>query len=383
MFPVVNVSGTARERGRQYGEWVRDRIHVSISSYAQVYQLYAGWDWATAKAEAQRFVSPIADFAPSCLEEMVGIADGAGVTFEDVLAINVRTEVMNAARVGTALALPAPGECSVFASVRSGGVLAGQNWDWLPFAAETVVVLRSQPDDGPAFVTVVEAGLLAKFGVNAAGLAVLTNALSCSEDEAKAAVPYHVLLRSLLGCRTTNEAVGVVDSAPRASSANYLLVDGGGHAVNLEVRPGGVDKIHRMRPDSRGVLLHTNHFVSADFDATDYADLVPSTSRRRLDRSIEVTAGAADLGDADTFTALMTDHSHAPNSVCRHLIPGVARLEQTVTVASVVIDLGRRKIILAHAQPCRSGYHDVAFPSKMPTSDPPPSLGTRSELRSG
>ena len=61
-------------------------------------------------------------FRPAYLEEMRGIADGAGLDLTDVLAINVRTEVMYSAKARHApRAVPSaeapPAECSAFACV--------------------------------------------------------------------------------------------------------------------------------------------------------------------------------------------------------------------------------------------------------------------------
>jgi hypothetical protein len=64
----------------------------------------------------------------------------------------------------------------------NGHTLLGQNWDWLIHAWETTVVLESEQDQGPNFVTVVEAGLLAKTGMNAAGLGLVTNTLVSDRD---------------------------------------------------------------------------------------------------------------------------------------------------------------------------------------------------------
>lgn len=190
MFPIVTVSGSPYTRGQQYGSQARERVRGSVAAYAELFQEVAGWDWRRATAEAQRFLPVIDDFAPEYVEELAGIADGAEVAREDVLAINVRTEILYSARVRMVLATPVPSECSAFASVSPDGrVLVGQNWDWTPFARDTVVVLQVVPADGPAFVTVVEAGLLAKFGINSAGLAVMTNALACTEDQAEAGCP--------------------------------------------------------------------------------------------------------------------------------------------------------------------------------------------------
>ncbi len=368
MFPIVQVSGTAYERGRGYGDQARDRVHRSIAAYDRTYRYFAGWDWQRATTEARRFLPAIEEFAPDLVEELAGIADGAGVDRADVVAINVRTEVMYAAKVARATRPKAPEECSVFAGVSPDGhVVAGQNWDWAPFAADTVVVLQSEPDDSPPFVTVVEAGLLAKFGVNAAGLAVMTNALACTEDVGAPGVPYHVMLRALLGCQSTAAALTRLASAERASSANYLLVDESGHAVDVEARPGGRTALHPLLPDDRGVLLHTNHFVSPDFPngaggVSDYADLVETTSQFRLGQVTSAVAAAADPADLRVYAAALTDHTEHPDSVCRHPDPSLPDEEQSLTVASVLVDLTARRVLLSEGPPCVDGYAEPPMP---------------------
>lgn len=363
MFPVVTVNGTSHERGRQYGVQAQDRIHRSIAEYAGLFQHYASWDWARATTEAQHFAAPIEDFAPDCLEEMTGMAQGADVALADILALNVRTEIMYSARIRTAAARrvpPAPAECSAFASLVPGrNVLAGQNWDWVPFARETVVVLQSIPDEGPAYISVVEAGLLAKFGVNSKGLAVMTNAMACTEDVGEAAVPYHVMLRVLLACGTTGEAVARLGQATRASSANYLLADQSGSAIDVEARPGNASMLHRLTADEHGALLHTNHFCSPSFDSTDLTELVPSTSQFRLDRVAHVLASAGGDDDVVSYASALSDHDHYPDSVCRHPDETLPTAEQTATVTSAIVDLTERRVWLSEGQPCLRGYEEI------------------------
>ena len=52
---------------------------------------------------------------------MRGIAAGAGLDLVDVLAINVRTEVMFSAKARQAAGLSGPGECSAFALAPAPG----------------------------------------------------------------------------------------------------------------------------------------------------------------------------------------------------------------------------------------------------------------------
>src|SRR5215475_14585961 len=116
-YPHIRVAGSAEQRGQQYGEQARERVRRSVSAYREVFAELAGWEWDTVRAEAAKFQAPIAAFGPQYLAEMRGIADGAGIDFGDVLAINVRTEVMFAAKARQAAASTrtGPAECSAFA----------------------------------------------------------------------------------------------------------------------------------------------------------------------------------------------------------------------------------------------------------------------------
>src|SRR6266516_3151755 len=226
----VRVEGTSYQRGRQYGRQAAPRIRLSVQAYQQTFAHYAGWDWPTVRREAARFEAPIGKVMPAYLEELRGIADGVGLDLADVLAINVRTEVMYSAkarqapRTGTQLPL----ECSAFACVPGPGqqdpVLIGQNWDWLLHSAQTLVVLEVRQDEGPDFVTVVEAGLLAKTGMNSAGLGLVTNALVTDADTGAPGIPYHLALRAILDCESVSDALAALQSGERSSAANYLIV---------------------------------------------------------------------------------------------------------------------------------------------------------------
>jgi len=224
------------------------------------------------------------------------------------------------------------------------------------------VTLRSEPADGPRFVTVVEAGLLTKFGVNEAGLALMTNALACSEDTGAAGVPYHVLLRTLIGCESTRAALDRLASPVRASSANYLLVDASGDAVDVEARPGDGTALHHLRPDAGGRLRHTNHFVAPDFSALDYADMVESTSQTRFGRIAETTARIDGAAGLDAFATALADHENAPDSVCRHPDRSLEPDDQSVTVAAMLVDLTGRRVLVAEGPPCLSGFAEIAAP---------------------
>src|SRR5262245_836297 len=290
-YPHIRIAGSAEQRGRQYDEQARERVRRSVSAYRDVFAELAGWEWDTGRAEAARFQGPIAAFGPQYLAEMRGIADGAGIDFGDVLAINVRTEVMFAAKARQAAASTTrtgPAECSAFAVApapgRAAPTLLGQNWDWLPHTAETVVVLEVRQDDAPDFVTVVEAGLLAKTGMNSSGLGLVTNALVTADDAGQPGLPYHVLLRAILDCENVSDAIAALQAGFRSSSANYLLAHRDGVAVDVEGSPGGFSRLYYLYSDADGVIVHTNHFLADRFGRQDASVWSMPDSPVRLQR---------------------------------------------------------------------------------------------------
>jgi isopenicillin-N N-acyltransferase-like protein len=356
------VEGGPRERGRSYGEQARERVHRSVEAYGDVFAAYAGWDWPRVTEHACASAPAIEAFEPAYLEEMRGIAEGAGVEESDILAINVRTEVMFAAKAREA-ADRRPGECSAFAvtPARSadGHTLVGQNWDWLLHSADTVVVLEVEQEGRPDFVTVVEAGLLAKTGMNSSGIGLVTNALVSDADRGLPGVPYHVALRAVLDAETISDAYATLQRRERSSSANYLIAHRDGLAVNIEAAPGDFSRLS-LRFPADGLILHTNHFTTPGAVGSDVGLWVMPDSPFRLQRLDEQVASRPTLSLQDFETAL-ADHANHPSGICCHPDPRWPELEQGETVASVLMDLDAGRMWLADGRPCTTPYRQLDY----------------------
>ncbi|MFE0427284.1 C45 family autoproteolytic acyltransferase/hydolase, partial [Streptomyces sp. NPDC058953] len=270
--------------------------------------------------------------------------------FPDVRALNLRTEILFWARARTAGGGPGPHECTAFADLRGPEPIVGQNWDWLPFAHDTVVILQTEPVNGPRWVSVVEAGLLAKFGMNSAGLTVLTNALVTSEDRGSPGMPYHLLLRALLESESVEAAEETLRTAHRSSSANYLIA-AGNRALDIEARPGGPSTLTR-HPVAPGTLfVHTNHFT-APVATTDVGPAVfPDTHARH--RRATALAEQMPYPSVAAWQEVLRDHEGRPESICCHPNPEARHeLERSSTVASAIVEPERRTLHLALGRPC-------------------------------
>jgi isopenicillin-N N-acyltransferase-like protein len=367
-LPHLRIGGSPGERGRQYGRAARSGIAKSLAAYEALFRHYSHIDWREARRRAAEYVAAIEAYEPGYLEEMAGIAEGAGCDFEDILALNVRSELRFAGPVaelsGPALPTSASveGECTAVVALpratADGHTLLAQNWDWKTHARETNLLLEVQQDDGPSYVTLVEAGLLAKAGMNECGVGLVTNTLVSSFDRGEPGVPYHVVLRSILDCESINEALGRVLSADRSSSANYLLASRDGLAVNLECLPGDSGRVLVEAPRN-GLFTHANHFRRKLDQARDLGMLLIPDSffrQERLDELLREQPISVSL-----LQGILRDHANHPDGICAHEHEDEEEFLRSATIASLILDLSSMKMWVSDGNPCRCPYRELDY----------------------
>lgn len=362
----IVVRGAPGVRGRLYGERAAARIHRCIAAYRDAFRHRAGLEWSAAVAHARTFVADVEAFSPDSLLEMRGMAQGAGVDFDAILVLNCRSELMFAAarRQG---ATP-PGECTSFAVTPEASadahMLLGQNWDWVPFAREVCVLVEVQRDDKPGFATIVEAGMLAKVGFNAAGLGLCTNTLVSERDAGRRGVPYHVMLRALLDAESLDQASRILHSAQRALSANYLVADSSGQAANFETIAGDARDVRTTRPQA-GLLAHANHFLAAEFAPIDaYVGNSPHSVTRLEDMWHGLNARPRP--SVQRLQEILRSHQHAPNGICSHPDVAAHPLYARCTVASIVADLTAGEVWFTDGPPCAAAYEPFTLQTSIP-----------------
>jgi isopenicillin-N N-acyltransferase like protein len=363
-YPSIRVRGTAYERGVQYGGLASDRIHASVRLYAEVFGALLDVDWHWVRARARSFSDDITAFSDDIAQELRGIADGAQLEYEDVLALNCRTELIDAANVETATGKRSlfGSECSAFVaegqSTASGSLIVGQNWDWIVGSEGNVVVLVVEQDDKPNYVTVVEAGILAKMGMNEAGVALTTNGLVSERDIGGAGLPFHVILRALIETPTVSEGVATLQRMTRATSGNYLLASASGVAVNVETTPGGYRDVV-VDPPHEGVLAHTNHFVYQSHVDCKVAVWEAPSSPMRLHRLRAFLQQHNGQLDREQMQTILADHADHPWGLCSHENLDLPPHERYATRASLIMDPAAKAMWLAEGNPCVAPFREL------------------------
>ena len=338
-FPLVEVSGPPRERGRQYGQQAAERIALGIRHYTQ--QLEGSrFDAAGIRELVHEYVPHMTAFEPAYVEEMRGIAEGAGVDFEAVALLNARTEILKLGR-DPALRRRLAGEeaCTGVAvlpeAAKGRRLIHAQNWDWKVECAQTAVVLRVRRDDGPDLLTFTEAGGLARSGFNAAGVAITANYLESDRDYRRLGVPLALIRRKVLESQHLALAMRSVYATAKSAANNMIVSHAGGVAIDFECAP---DETFQVHPDN-GLLVHANHFVSpvalAKLRDTGIANTPDSLYRDVRVRGLL----APQIGrlTREAVKAALLDDFATPWSVCRPPRPGVTGVI-TATVAMVVME---------------------------------------------
>jgi len=266
-FPFISISGRPFERGRAYGAAARERVHRSAALYGgQLAEL--GFSPEARERLIGDFAAKVEEFDASYLQEMQGIAEGAGVSLEQVVLINARTEVVALARVMADRhdedddedyveknADGCTGAIILPERTRDGRLLHGQNWDWRPECVENAVVLRIHRDDGPDVLTFVEAGGLGRHGMNSAGIAISGNYLRCDRDYTQTGVPLALVRRKAMDQAHVALSMRTIATTQKACATNMLVSDKAGWAVDYECAP---NEVFPLYPEN-GIVVHANH----------------------------------------------------------------------------------------------------------------------------
>lgn len=341
------------DRGSEFGRAHADRVQHTVETYLKVFRHVAGTPVELDGPGADALAA-VRAWAPALAEEIVGIADGAGLPVEHVAALNARTEIL--AAIGTARA----GECSTVVLLpedRPARPVAVQTWDWFAGLRDDWLVWTIPHADGRVTTTLTEYGLVGKMGVNSHRVGVLVNILRHEHDGRSVGVPVHVAWRHALdeGTDLYGAATLLASAGVSASSASTVVAVEGEEceAVTAELHPGGPSWVS---PDDDGVLVHTNHFLAPtaaphDLESRSYPDTVVRLQRlRRRVRGLGCTA------TSDDVRAVMADHVGTRGAVCCHPDERVADQDaEYATLATVVLDVADGAMRVTPGGPCGRG----------------------------
>jgi isopenicillin-N N-acyltransferase-like protein len=348
---MIEVGGSPYEMGVQHGAGYRELVLQSLDTMERI---LAARDrpatFQTATAIAMESLADAQAFAPELVEEIRGIADGAGVTFEDIFALNASLDILsvlsardfadtllNCSTYGITAPASTDGETYV-------GWNADDNERWLP----SCVLIRGKPADGLPFLLWTFAGFVGRPGINPY-LALSANGL-CPSDSGRGAL-YPFICRKALAQRSVADAIKVMTSAPRLNGLNYLLGDRDGNIASLELS----GHRHAVIEPEDGWIAHTNHYHDSGLRMI---ECLPAGSPRRANtdkrqqRWNELVKEREGRFSFDDLKEMHGDHGNAPDSICRHAVSDGFGM----TLTSLICAPRQGRMWVTYGEPCSNSF---------------------------
>ncbi len=329
----IELAGTPVAMGEAFGEACREPI-------ARLYALRLENALRQATQYGGRVISEaeLLRLAGACLaacerfdargsDELRGIARGAGLSAERVLAMQGLTDLRDGLAWGDLSEAGAEG-CTALIAQRDacvdGRARLAQSWDLASDNAPFVVAVHRRPQGALETWSVTTVGCLSLMGVNAAGLALGTTNLRTRDSGV--GVPYLSLIHRALEEREAESAARVIAAAPRAGAHCYLALDAAGEARVLECT-GRLSHTFRIRG---GTHVHTNHCQVPAHAALE-ADTPRRSSEARLARMRALVAERHGAIEGAWLRSCFADAAGGALAICRRDFDGIS------TNAAVVI----------------------------------------------
>ncbi|OGO29129.1 MAG: hypothetical protein A2136_09605 [Chloroflexi bacterium RBG_16_54_11] len=283
---------------------------------------------------------------PQYIEEVLGLAEGANVDFDDIGVVNdleaVTIDALHLSKC-TSMAVSE-------SNTADGHVLLAHNEDWIPEDEPDVYLIHAEPDDEPPFLAMTYGALIPNIGFNAYGIAQCCD--SVYPNDSRIGIPRLYVSRGVLAAKTPGEAIRCTLIPRRAAGYNHLLAHESGEIYSVEVSARKFAILYAQD----GYMVHTNHYLDANMQVIEYEpdELVATRVRYfRADRLLRDT----DQHTIKSMQAIQRDHINFPNSICNHAEDDMDPLDREKTINSMIIDLTARAMHIAWGNPCANAYH--------------------------
>ena len=265
---------------------------------------------------------------------MKGIADGAGVDFLSILALNVRTEI--------AYGMMSDG-CTAFAWKTKEASYLAQNWDWSYEQHDNIICAHITQSGKPTIHMMTEGGIVGKIGLNSAGVGVTLNAIQ-AKGVSFNKLPTHMALRTVLDSKSKEEAADKLRAAGVAAACHIQIADKDSGAVGFECTS---EDIIELQQDDNGVTTHSNHLIK---EHKVDGKLFLQDSPPRLSRIGKLIADTS-KPSMQSLAELLKDEQGYPTAICR------AQTEKSSiqTLFSIVMNLTQGYADVKMGRPTEEG----------------------------
>lgn len=268
-----------------------------------------------------------------------GLAEGAGLPFADLFAVNALEEVFREQRAE---------RCSSIAVAAPGGTLLAHAEQWATCELGNCAIVVERPGDGaPWVVSPTVASCMPVVGVNGYGGAFGVDSLVADDDRDG--------ISRVIAARHVMDACDPADLLERARLAGRA----GGYGT-VAAFPGGrisvVEQTAERAELVAGATEHTNHYLHPELAAIGLPASV--TSRSRLGHLQRLRAALPDEPEPADLMRMLGSHDAAPEAICAHG-PDPTDPDDPIILYAFVADVDRGRLWVCEGPPCSATFEEI------------------------
>lgn len=278
---------------------------------------------------------------PGYVQELEGLAQGAGRPFEELFLASLWGEYQPDL-LGTRRG------CSDCALLTAEAALFGHNEDGIPIFEDGMCFLHARIEDEPEFMALVYPGSLfgTAFGFNSAGICFSVNTLM--PHSAGAGLGRQFIARSLLAATSLDDAIGRATVPGRVSGFSYNIGSiPERRIVHVEVAP----QSFAVR-EVRGAYFHTNHYL----ELAEVEQAAAPSSCERVERGRWFLEQGLPHKAADILH-ILGDQTGTPYPIYRTATPQ----DPYVTFCTALFDLDARSLRIYTEHPAAADGEVLEF----------------------
>jgi predicted choloylglycine hydrolase len=341
-FDLLEVKGSYQQVGYQIGHYFQKNIRTVLNRRSSWHEnLMEILLSKKGRQLSEKYLQLTKKHFPHLLKEIQGMADGAGLDFDAIWAMCIKSE-LNAFD-------PEPIGCSTIYYEDKNNKWLFHNEDGHRAYDGQMFMIKVHPPSGVSYLYLVYPGIITGNGpgINSEGIFQTTNYISSTKSTI--GIPRYILGRAVLESKSVTEATEIVTMEPRAYPYHHNIGSmKEGMYVSVETNP----KRWKIEEPS-GIYYHTNHFILGEtktypFEDRKYKD-TSSLSRYKVIQE-ELQHFNLENPQNSDIHKILTSHQKAPYSPCRHPKEEVTGQ----TLSSAWFDLKRGVFRLYKGNPCQA-----------------------------
>lgn len=354
---IIELTGSAYERGFTHGELLKDEIQEVIQRFKD--------DIAeTTKIDPDEFIATFNDqtnyteaiekWTPELMDEIRGISDGSGIDFETIFMHQLGDEYWFNTEDLMAH------HCSSIGVDKTDNhaSMAGQNMDIPSYYHGFQTVLNIEdPKSNMKMMVLTFPGMIGLTGLNDHQVSINCNTLM-QLDYGRSGLPVAFIVRGVLAKSSQKEALKFLNTIQHASGQNYIV----GGPKNVHSMECSANKIVEFKPfENSFFTYHTNHPMSNDDYNQKYLKRLNENGRSLEEGLYECQRIKSferrfsdekdDIGIEEIKTVLRARDGDSPDVV-----------SNDYTFSSVIYVLSENpKFIIAPGKPHEKDYLELSF----------------------